>query len=218
MTVDFLNFLGATVENIEQIDPVIWLSETDKIFVDNLNLTTPVIGLFPSASNSIRNWSLSNYGLVAKNLSDKVTYIILGGSQDIELANKLKDELHAACPAAKVLNIAGKTTLRQLYVSICACTILISVESAALHMGIASGTPTVGIAGGGHYGRFVPWGNLKNNIIATNELSCFHCNWKCSREKIECIDGVSADDVVTAVTKLLPSLSRDYGLHGNKLC
>ena len=205
-TLDFLRFLGSDVNDIKQIEPVIWLSDTDKNFLIDCDFEKPIIGLFPSASSHIRIWNVANYGLLAKQLTKNVSFIVLGGPQDIELADKLTEELCVACPTAKVLNIAGKTNLRQLYSVISACSILISMESSALHMGIAAGTPTVGIAGGGHFGRFVPWGNSKMNIILTNKLSCFHCNWICKKGNNECIDGVTVDKAVEAINKLLQSL------------
>jgi len=202
-TQDFLRFLGSDVDGIEQIEPVIWLSDTDKNYLNDCDFEKPIIGLFPSASSDIRIWNLANYGLLAQKIPKNVSFVILGGPQDVELADKLKEELRVACPTAKVLNIAGKTTLRQLYATISDCSLLISMESAGLHLGIASGTPTIGIAGGGHFGRFVPWGNPEKHIILTNNLDCFFCNWKCSREHIECINGVSVDEVAVAVQKLL---------------
>jgi ADP-heptose:LPS heptosyltransferase len=205
-TLDFLKYLGADLDDIKQIQPVVWLSDSDKSLLNDFDFKKPIIGLFPSAASDIRIWKLENYGLLAKIIPDTASFIIFGGPQDVEIANKVRDELCAVHPDASVLNLAGKTTLRQLYVAISVCSILISMDSSALHMGIASGTPTIGIAGGGHFGRFVPWGDTEKNVILTNKLSCFHCNWHCTRGNIECIDGVSVDEVAATLKKLLPSL------------
>ncbi len=198
-TLDFLKYLGADVDSITQIQPEFWLSDADKNFMNNLGFKKPIIGLFPGASNDIRRWNVSNYRKLAKLIPEIFSFVIFGGPHDITIANKVEESLRSAKDDVQILNIAGKTTLRQLYAAISACSVLISMDTSALHMGITAGIPTIGIVGGGHFGRFVPWGNPQKNVIMTNKLDCFHCNWQCMKDNIECIDGVSADTVANVL-------------------
>jgi ADP-heptose:LPS heptosyltransferase len=204
-TLDFLNFLGANATDINDIKPLVWLDDSDKIFFNTLNLKKPIIGLFPGASSDIRIWPLNNYSILAKRIPSLPSIVILGSKKEAEMADLIKTGICTERKNAEVINLAGKTTLRQLYAVIRNLSLLISMETSALHFGVTSGIPTIGIAGGGHFGRFVPWGSPVKNLILTNQLNCFHCNWHCSRETVKCIEGVTVEAVLAAIQKLTPS-------------
>ena len=53
----------------------------------------------------------------------------------------------------------------------------ISVETAVLHIAISNNVPTIAIVGGGHWGRFFPWGNKENVHWLNKKMDCFQCNW-----------------------------------------
>lgn len=200
---DFLAFLGCKVPSVEDVKPIYWLADDDIDFVSDLQKDNKlVLGLFPGASVDHKAWAPSNYSELSRGLGDKYVYVIFGGVNDMEITGRVANEIYRGNKNSKVVNLAGKTGLRDLVKSISSCDILLSMDSAALHIGISLGIATVGIVGGGHYGRFVPWGEEERNLCLSKILDCFHCNWICVREKAECIEDVTPQAVIDLINKL----------------
>jgi ADP-heptose:LPS heptosyltransferase len=220
-TLDFLRFLGREIRNIDDIKPELWVSKPEQnVLKDIVDSNGTTIGLFPGASDCIRCWNVENYAKLTDSINYEVdAYVLFGGPNDANLASEIERLLEKAQPGLKIVNLAGKTTLQELYKCISECSVLISMESAGLHMGITAGVPTVGIAGGGHYGRFIPWGDKTKNIVLTEKLDCFNCNWRCDRERIECIEGVTPAEVASAVNRLLRNQKNETRRNGcQRLC
>ncbi len=202
-TVAFLRFLGADVSDVDEVWPRLWLSEGDRAYLAQFDLRRPIIGICPTASNRMRIWPPDKYATVARRMPAGSSVVLFGGGGEREFVGRVEDVIAGVRPELVLLNLAGKTSLRQLMAAISGCSLLVSMETSALHMGIAARTPTIGIVGGGHYGRFAPWGDPQRVEILTNRLPCFHCNWICSRGTPECIEGVTVDQVADAMQRLL---------------
>ena len=124
---------------------------------------------------------------------------------------KEREGSHLICPQCK-----GTLTMIQMdpiydtenpytpYKTIIECDLFIGMESSGLHLAIMGRIPTIGIVGGGHYGRFVPWvGVSAHQIFLTSKMECFNCNWNCRTNKFECIQNVSPEEVAENADKLL---------------
>jgi ADP-heptose:LPS heptosyltransferase len=73
--------------------------------------------------------------------------------------------------------------------------LLIGVETGALHIATALGVPSVGILGGGHFGRFYPWGNPAVHRVAASRMDCYGCQWRCVHGDFRCIPAISTGQV-----------------------
>lgn len=203
-TCDFLRYLGYRVSALDDIQPEFWLADTETDHLAEMRKDgIDIIGLFPGTTSEVRCWGERNFGDFVRSLGGNYCYAIFGGPADKGLAARVASSIRATGEGATIINLAGETTLRELVRSISSCDLFISMDTSALHMAISVGVPTVGIIGGGHYGRFVPWGNDAKNIFLTKELECFHCNWLCIKERVECIQGVAPLEVAKAAKKLL---------------
>ena len=75
------------------------------------------------------------------------------------------------------------------------------------HLALGVGAPTVLIAGGGHYGSFVPYPQAicpQGSTFLTHHMDCFHCLWRCPKradagDAFPCVAGVTVDEVWDAV-------------------
>ena len=203
-TLDFLRFLGCPVSGVEEILPQLWLAEPDRNLVAGKDRKgSRIIGLFPGAAFEGRCWATKNYGRLAQLLGSEYTYAIFGNDADKGLAQHVASAIKEACVGADIINLAGKTTLRELAKTIAACDLLVSTETSGLHIAIAAGVLSLGIMGGGHYGRFAPWGDPEKGLFLTKKMKCFHCNWECPAGDFGCIQGVSPEDVAVAAKRLL---------------
>ncbi len=171
----------------------------------------PYFVLFPGASWSGRRWPLEKFAHIAKRMYAETGFrgIVCGGPDDVKEAASL-------CEAASeidLLNLAGCTTLSQMTSLIGKASLLVSNDTAALHIGVAVGTPTVGVLGGGHFGRFLPYQVEQRDKRPLPEIvwhakPCFGCNWQCiypveSGFAVPCIEEVSLTQVWDAVRSAL---------------
>ena len=194
-TLDFLKFLGCKVSDINDIKPEVWVADSDRNLLENIQGNDQnIIGLFPGGSFKEKCWNPENYETLGRLMGDKL-FVIFGGSEDAGVADQVKSFLVKGAPNAGIINLVGKTTLRELYKSISACNLIISMDSSGLHLAIASETHTIAIVGWWHYGRFIPWGDPKKHIFLTKKVECFHCNVNCKMDRFECIQGVTPEMV-----------------------
>lgn len=202
-TVDFLNFLGCQTHFVEDIWPEFWLSDKGINPLDGYKREgRKIVGIFPGASSVKRCWKPEKFGLFTRLLKSNVDFAIFGSPSDVALASCVEDHIRRE-HTGRILNLAGKTTLRELIRAIASCDLFIGTETSGLHIAVANRKKTVGIVGGGHYGRFVPWGDPDINIYLSKNTGCFHCNWDCKYDRTECIQAVLPDEVASVANRLL---------------
>jgi ADP-heptose:LPS heptosyltransferase len=170
----------------------------------------PYAVLFPWASGDVRAWPLDNFIDIGLRLLSRGFWVIItGGFSDQQKADPIVSAL-----SKKVINLVGKTSLGEFAEVLRKSSVLISNETSAAHIGVAVGIPVVCIAGGGHYGRFVPYDVEQINdgqllpIIISQEMPCFGCNWNCNFPRknggpMKCIEDISVERVWEAVEKRL---------------
>lgn len=203
ITLGFLRFLGCCVTTFDEVKPQFWLSDSEQNHLDTVKKNgRKIIGIFPGASYKGKQWEADNYEELSRLLEIPLTYVIFGGSADKDLTAQVAYLIKKGSGGAEVINFAGVTSLRELVVSISSCDLFIGMDTSGLHIAIATNVPTIGIVGGGHFGRFVPWGDPETNIFLTYKMECFNCNWICVTN-MECVRNVSPHDVADATKKLL---------------
>ena len=91
-----------------------------------------------------RSWSPEHYAAVAEHAADKLglKVLVTGGPSEIERAY---GERITALAKAPVVNLVGKTSLKQLLALLRCASALVSPDSGPVHMGTAAGIPVVGI-------------------------------------------------------------------------
>lgn len=104
---------------------------------------------------------------------------------------------------SELLNLAGKTTLRELISLISECDIFLSNDSGPMHIAYAVGTPLVAI-----FGSTDPWltGPAgEGSIVLNSGLSCSPCFERiCKENDLRCMYAITTDDVYHALKGLLP--------------
>lgn len=182
------------------------LSTSD--FSSDLIPKKPYFVLFPGASWTGRQWPTANFSEISMKISRQTGWhaVVCGGSGDVESASELESECKLG-----LTNLAGKTDLHQLAALLAGSELVLTNETSAAHIGPAVGTMTICIAGGGHYGRFVPYDselNPEKLIVVNHNMPCYGCNWNCiypyeNNSPMPCMTGVSVDQVWQAVSRVL---------------
>ena len=81
--------------------------------------------------------------------------------------------------------------------------VLIGSDSCTIHMAAAVDTPNICLMGGGHFGRFYPYGDLSKNRIVYKKMACYGCHWKCKFKESKCIQEINVEDVLKKINLIL---------------
>ncbi|HEX9701966.1 MAG TPA: glycosyltransferase family 9 protein [Rhodospirillales bacterium] len=160
----------------------------------------PYAVLNPGSNEPGRRWPLAGYKKVAERLLDRGYRVVLVGRPD-EWGDRQRIDDFAADPG--VIDLTGRTDLAQLLDLIRHAALMVTNDTGPAHLGIALGTPTVVIVGGGHFGSFVPYpaeATPENARFVFKRMECYHCFWRCHKradkfQVFPCIDAVGEDQV-----------------------
>lgn len=200
----YLGYSGLVAHKTE-----VWLTESDRRNVSALCQKLkgkPYAILFPGALIEERRWHAENFIMAIRKINGRypLHWAICGSADEAELCGHISSRLsNSSIPNA---DLAGKTSIRELAVLTEDALFYLGNETSGAHIAAAVGTPAVCILGGGHPGRFFPYPANKLTIAVNHQLSCYNCDWQCTRLETECISEIKADDVVDEVVKLMKSI------------
>jgi ADP-heptose:LPS heptosyltransferase len=175
-------------------------------FIKDANLTAQQwLAVCPGSRFQGRRWNPDNYAQLIQKIWQKfqIKTIIIGSPQEAGLAEKIA----TASKIAQPIVAAGKFTLRQLAALLSHSTLFIGNETGPVHIAIAMQTPTICILGGGHFGRYLPYGNPALHRIVYHKMDCFNCNWRCKYNTTICIEQIGFQQVWAEANDLLSRLS-----------
>ena len=159
----------------------------------------PIIGINPGSDQPKKRLHPERLAVVADNLiEEKNAYIIvLGAPNEISISQSVQDTMkHDA------INLAGKLTLNDLIYIISQLDVLITNDSAPMHIAAALNVRQVAIFGPGYPELFGPYTSSDNYILIYKHLDCRPCNnKKCGH--ISCLETITVDEVFEAVKTLL---------------
>jgi ADP-heptose:LPS heptosyltransferase len=187
--------------------PELWLTESDRAAAQKLlkeaGMDPPrnlIAAILPGAAWKGREWSANGYAEIADRIVEqyRIQILILGSRADLSVASSVASRMRAPCS-----NLAGKTRLRELVALFESCAFYIGNETGPLHLAVAAGIPTLCIMGGGHFGRFYPYGDLNRHRMVCKKMECFNCNWNCIHETVRCIQEINVEDVWRQTQRLI---------------
>ncbi len=158
VTRDFLNFLGIEAD-LEDIRPEVWTNESDvkaaRMLVPDTSNTK--LAVIPGANSAGRIYPPNRMAAAISEITDRqLSCFIFSSGTEVSLCGELQVKLSKCHNVKEIVDLSGRTTVRTLIESLRLCDVVLSVESASLHIATAIGKPTVGIIGGGHFGGFSP--------------------------------------------------------------
>lgn len=155
-----------------------------------------------------RRWPFASYLDIAERLLDhgfRVAFVGAAGESDVHA------QLRYRLNRPGVIDLVGRTSLPELLDLLCHAAAMISNDTGPAHLGIAVGTPTLIIVGGGHYGSFVPYPESirpPNARFINYEMDCYHCYWRCHKRATKfdvfpCVANVPTEGVWQEVSDML---------------
>lgn len=165
-------------------------------------LSSDMLLLVPFPSGAIRSYPLDRLAEIASRLAHQygLSIGVLGGEKDREATALLMPSLSAP---KGVKSLAGVLSLPELIEAVRGCRLMLGVDTGPVHIAIACHVPTVVVLGGGHYGTFGPWGDLRLTRWITHTMPCFDCNWVCCHGEAHCIRRVDPAAIYQAAEAVL---------------
>jgi len=229
----YLNLLKEALNiETTDIEPSLYLAEEEINWARNLlnsKLRTPnselLIGVNPGATyGSAKRWMPERFAELIHRIISKLNgRVVLFGSksevgivEEILKAQNTEDEKIRSWEDKKfstsqplnlstsyLLNMVGKTNLRQLAALISECDAFITNDSGPMHIASALRVPIVAIFGSTDRTVTGPLG--EGHKVIFKDISCSPClKRECPEKHLKCMTEVSTDDVFNALLKVLP--------------
>ena len=194
----FAEAIGVTISRPEWHIPI---SLQDRSFASSqLKLigdkVGPVLLVSPSASKAERNWLPERYAAVMEHAHTQGFVLMLCGGPTVSEA-ELASAILQHCKAP-VLNLVGKTTLKQLLALISEAAIVLSPDSGPAHMATTQGVPVIGLYAHSNPARTGPYFSLETTIDAYSQ----HIRQQTGKPANQLPWGTRAkgEDLMTAIT------------------
>ena len=217
----YLNLLEKAGIKSEYSYPYVYLLADERLQARMLlqEMKKPVLGINPGATyGSAKRWFPDRFSEIAewfiKDTGGSV--IIFGGQAEAHIAEEICRNLELEkfgdhkypynFLGARLLNLAGKTTLRELIALVSECDVLVTNDSGPLHIGYSVRTPMVAIFGSTDplLTGPPPEGEGVCHIVIKPDISCSPCFGRtCRKNDMECMYAITADEVYFGIKKLL---------------
>ena len=184
-----------------QVPSIPWQAEQSPV-----SEGTPYVVMNFGSNEPGRRWPLANYLELAGLCRAKGWRVIFvgGGAESFALPTlqSIND--------FGIINAVGQWTLPQVIDAMAGALCVVTNDTGPGHLALGSGATTVLVAGGGHWGCFVPYPESirpANARFLTQEMPCFHCLWRCpkrasSADSFPCVAEVTVQRVWEQLTLL----------------
>lgn len=189
------------IENFEK-RPYIFIPREDDEYVDRLlketGIARPIVVINPGAKSHLKRWTAQGFADVADRLiaecGNDVIFIGLGEDMAVvdDIIKRMKKGPH---------NFVNRTNIRQLAGLLGRAKLLITNDSAPLHLGCAVGTKVLALFGPTNPDKYGPTGEY--DTVIKEKLSCAPCESATCKHNYECMKLISPDAVFDAVRMMI---------------
>jgi heptosyltransferase I len=161
----FLGFTDYLEANSKEIRFDLPIGEQDFNWARQTINTENYIVIHPKASSEQRTWALDRYVKVINSLSCEYKVILTGAPNDCEFNEKISSNCEVS-----PLNLAGKSSLKQLAAILKNAKLVIAPDSGPIHLAQAMGATTLGLFAALPPEYTGPYGQAENCINAYPEV------------------------------------------------
>jgi len=174
----------------------IHITKEDEGYVDGLlkssDVIDPIVIVNSGAKSHLKRWTIEGFAEVCDRLAGECAASIVfvgAGPDDKEIVasiiGKMKNRYH---------NFVDKTNIRQLASLLKRSSLLITNDSAPMHLGCAVGTKVLAIFGPTDPRKYGPTGEY--DAVINKKLFCSPCEIAACKYNLECMKLVPADEVL----------------------
>ena len=161
-----------------------------------------VLGINPGASyGSAKRWYPDRFARTARRLADEwsAKVIIFGGPGETAIASDIERHLEGTA-----VNMAGKTSVRELMALIKRCNFFITNDSGPMHIAAAFDVPLVAIFGSTDHTGTSPYSGKA--VVVRTDVECAPCKLRECPTDHRCMTSVTEESVITAALELVEKL------------
>jgi len=191
--------IGIPYDKIEFNFPI---NESDNKNIDillkqnNVDFSKPVCCINPMTKWKTKLWQNNKFAIVAdKLINEGNTIVFTGSKEDINDINEIMSFMKNTS-----INLAGKTTLKELASLYKKSSLLISTDTGPMHISAAVFTPVVAIFGPTSPWRTGPYGDIHK--VVRLDMPCSPCLKK-QCNTIDCMNNISPDQIFNEAMKIL---------------
>ena len=158
------------------------------------------VALHPGAAfGSAKRWHPGRFAAVADALTKewKMRTLLIGGPDDAAIGQKVE-----AFMKAPVLNLMGKTSVRQMMALLSQCRLVVTNDSGPMHVAAAFHVPIVAIFGPTDHTTTAPLTD-SCRIVRKEDVECAPCLLRQCPTDHRCMETVTVEDVLEAARSLL---------------
>ena len=159
-----------------------------------------LIAIAPLDRGGVRSWPLERFVAAARALSQArgVRIVLMGTSADSRISAEFRKAV-----GDKLVDLLGKTRVRQLGTLLRRVHVLIANDSAPIHIAAAVGTRVVALFGPTSPVRSRPYAD--GHVVLRVPIACSPCEKRtCANPKhFECLTAITVAEVVEAAMRLL---------------
>ena len=208
---------------VQYTEPLLYLTDEEinwaKNFLNSSLITrhsSLVVGINPGAAyGSAKRWMPERFAELIHRIINELNgnVVLFGSTSEIEIVNEIikavnssqntDDALRITHYEPRILNLAGKTNLRELMALISECDAFISNDSGPMHIASALFVPVAAIFGSTDKAVTGPLGD--GHRIISKDIPCSPClERECPERHLRCMTEISTDDVYNALLEILP--------------
>lgn len=158
-----------------------------------------IVGINPGAAfGTAKCWPPERFESVTRQLLENPEVIVLyfGDASGTSLINDICKSL----PPERVINLAGRTTLRELIALINSCSIILTNDSGPMHIAAALGVPLLALFGSTNEVKTGPYPQGK---VIHKHVECSPCYKRICPIDFRCMKRISVDEVYTELKSMI---------------
>ncbi|MDB5125353.1 MAG: hypothetical protein JWP94_3482 [Mucilaginibacter sp.] len=179
---------------------------TDELITITGKKTRQWIGIAPFAKHKGKIYPLERMEEVVGMLNNRnITIFLFGGSL-------LEEEICRQWEAkySKATSLVNRLTMQQELMLISQLDVMLSMDSAGMHLASLEGVPVVSVWGATHhYAGFLGYGQSENDIIA-DDIECRPCSVygdkPCFRKDYACLYNIAPATIINSLNKFIPEI------------
>jgi lipopolysaccharide heptosyltransferase II len=182
----------------------VYIGPEEAKFADSLKQQagSKYIVVAPGARSHIKRWKKDGFTEVCRRLANdfQAKIVLMGDEQDREVTRDIANSL-----SGKIIDLAGKTSIKQAAAVLKSAGLLITNDSALLHLGCNVGVPVVAVFGPTDPKKYGPTG--RQDAVVRKKMKCSPCQRpQCKKGDMACMNDLSADEVYKAAKNILENV------------
>ncbi len=190
--------------DLSKTAPQLYLGEDDLVYRDTffqlnkIEKDAIVVGINPGASyGSAKCWLPERFREVALRLIEnpKVIVLFFGDAAGAALVSEICKDM-----PSRVINLAGKTSLRELMTLTASCSAFLTNDSGPMHIASAFNVPLVALFGSTNDTKTGPY---NGGSVINKKLECAPCYKRVCPIDFRCMTKISAEEVYQKLNNLI---------------